>query len=407
MTGSACLADRTDRVGHLPGHDGVGRGLRAAPGRGAWVVVAGWLVLGGSALTQEPLLVEHGMGSMPVVGGAFEGEEAAADTVLVHDGQAGPIDLGDVGNGQPWCDPCESAWDEAGGGPCPGGRRWAIQADALVLWRNEIGGPPLLLDSVGSVGLAPDDVRTAAAAGPRIGVIRNLGCGRAIEGNWFNVGGIQGTTLTDGVGAPYSAIGLADLSDTDIIAADFTTRGQLKSAELNYRWSQGRRVIWLAGFRWIEWNETGTVNYAYETVDTFGTGAIQSRVGNDLYGGQFGCRLRLWDLGKWQVSTVGKAGAYGNVAYQGTTAVVDGGSLGSLGATDDGVAFFGEVGVNSTLWLTRWLAWRVGYNFFWLEGVATAAQQLPLGDFTTETASINTNGSVFLQGFSTGLEARW
>ena len=33
-------------------------------------------------------------------------------------------------------------------------------------------------------------------------------------------------------------------------------RRQIKSAELNYRWCQGRRVIWLAGVRWVEWNES-------------------------------------------------------------------------------------------------------------------------------------------------------
>ena len=81
--------------------------------------------------------------------------------------------------------------------------------------------------------------------------------------------------------------------------------------------------------------------------------------------------------------------------------------FGPLGADDTSVAFFGEVGANSTLWLTEWLAWRVGYNFFWLQGVATAPQQFSLVNYGSDSASINTDGSVFLQGFSTGLEARW
>jgi hypothetical protein len=378
------------------------------------VIFAG-LVCGGVAIAQEPLFVEEGMPPMPAVDGTFDGGEHGLDSVLVDDGQADPVTVGDEASFESWCDPCAETADLVRGDVCPGGRRWAIQAEALVLWRNNIAGEPLLLDSFGALALDPADVRTAAAAGPRIGVIRSLGCGRSIEGNWFNVGGIQGSTVTDGLGAPYSSIALADLGVTDIDAAQFATRGQIKSAELNYRWSQGRRVIWLAGFRWVEWNETADVNFAYSVPDPLdpdappsaGSGIVQSRVGNDLYGGQFGCRLRLWNLGKWQVSTVGKAGVFGNVAFQRTNAAIDGVPLSSLGAALDDVAFFGEVGVNSTLWLTRWLAWRAGYNFFWLEGVATAAQQMPLGSFGTETASINTNGSVFLQGFSTGLEARW
>jgi hypothetical protein len=293
----------------------------------------------------------------------------------------------------------------SGGGVCHSGCRpgslWAIQADALVLWRNNFENQPLLTGTNGMVALDAGDVQTAAAAGPRIGLLRSLGCGRAIEGSYFNVGGIQGSTATDGFGAPYTPVGLADVLFADIEEAEYTTRGQIKSAELNYRWCQGRRIIWLAGIRWVEWNEVATVDMRAVNDN------IQARTGNDLYGGQFGCRLRFWDLGKWQVGAVGKAGVFGNTAYQQTTARVDGEQFGPIGANDDAVAFFGEVGINSTLWLNRWLAWRAGYNFFWLQGVATAAQQFPLNNYGSGTASIVVNDAVFLQGFSTGLEARW
>ncbi|MFM7186048.1 MAG: hypothetical protein ACKO4Z_14945, partial [Planctomycetota bacterium] len=261
----------------------------------------------------------------------------------------------------------------------------------------------LLSGTNGSIALDSGDVRTAAAAGPRIGLLRSLGCGRAIEGNYFSVGGIQGSTSTDGLAAPYTPIHLADIAFADIEEAEYTTRGQIKSAELNYRWSQGTRIIWLAGFRWVEWNERGKV----EMQAIGAVRSIQSDVGNDLYGGQFGCRLRFWDLGKWQVGAVGKAGVFQNSAYQRTRAQVYGDTFGPINADDSNVAFFGEVGVNSTLWVTRWLAWRAGYNFFWLQGVATADQQFRLTNFGTDTASIDNDSSVFLQGFSTGLEARW
>jgi hypothetical protein len=299
---------------------------------------------------------------------------------------------------------CEPGGDCHGG--CPPGSRWAIQAEALVLWRNNFEGQPLLLSNNGAVALDAGDVQTAAAAGPRIGVLHNIGCGRAIEGNYFNVGGIQGSTSTNGVGAPYSISGLTPLPFVEIEEAEYTTRGQIKSAELNYRWCQGRRIIWMAGFRWVEWNETAILDMQEASGADRGNN-LQANVGNDLYGGQFGCRLKFWDLGKWQVGAVGKAGAFGNTAYQRTTAVVDGDHLGPVGANDDTVAFFGEVGINSTLWLNRWLAWRAGYNFFWLQGVATAAQQFPLTPGQFNTTTIVVNDAVFLQGFSTGLEARW
>jgi hypothetical protein len=315
--------------------------------------------------------------------------------------------------GRSGADVCRDGHDdfcESGGichDGCPAGSRWAIQTEALVLWRNNIANQPLLAGTDGQIALDAGDVRTAAAAGPRIGVLHNLGCGRALEGAYFNVGGIQGRTSTDGLGAPYTGIGLANYPFSDIEEADYTTRGQIKSAELNYRWCQGGRVIWLAGFRWVEWNETATIEMQ-PAREGAPQDVVQANAGNDLYGGQFGCRVKFWDLGKWQVGAVGKAGVFGNTAYQRTSIVTEPEPFGPVSATGSDVAFFGEVGLNSTLWLNRWLAWRLGYNFFWLEGVATAAEQFPLASFESPpTASINTGDAVFLQGVSTGLEARW
>ena len=435
---------------------------------GGHALLVACLMVGRISLAAEPVGIEDISVALPAHGGAFESLEGGYESVLVEDGSredavASPTQPQDVSpdqnhggtfDGGHSCTvessmtdsaaavPESLSWDSipvsqtAGGygpgmlcggqgdhfcrddyrdfcepgdachGGCPPGARWAIQAEALVLWRNNIEGQPLLASSDGAVALDAGDVLTAAAAGPRIGVLHNLGCGRAIEGNYFNVGGIQGSTSTDGLGAPYTPVGLANILFSDIEEAEYTTRGQIKSAELNYRWCQGRRVIWLAGFRWVEWNEIATVDMREASGENRGNN-LQANVGNDLYGGQFGCRLKFWDLGKWQAGAVGKAGVFGNTAYQRTTALVDGAPLGPIGANVDTVAFFGEVGINSTLWLNRWLAWRAGYNFFWLQGVATAAEQFPLGRFGFDTTSIVVNDAVFLQGFSTGLEARW
>ena len=448
---------------------GLRRGTQARR-RGRCALLAACLMAVRVTLAAEAVVIEEISLPVPPIGGAFESLDGRYDSVLVDDGNGAeaaaisaqpldvPPDQSHDGTFDGWSSctveasvtesasalPESFSWDSiaasqtAGGygpgmlygrhgdhvcrddyddfcesngtchGGCPKGSRWAIQAEALILWRNNIDGQPLLASSDGAVALDAGDVRTAAAGGPRIGVLYNLGCGRAIEGNYFNVGGIQGSTSTDGLGAPYTSTGLANIRFKDIASADYTTRGQIKSAELNYRWCQGRRVIWLAGVRWVEWNEIAAVDMQEASGANRGNN-IEANVGNDLYGGQFGCRLKLWDVGRWQVGGIGKAGVFGNTAYQRTSALVDGEPFGPIGAADNNVSFFGEVGVNSTLWVTRHLAWRVGYNFFWLQGVATAAQQFPLGSFgpPNTTASINANGAVFLQGFSTGLETRW
>ena len=63
--------------------------------------------------------------------------------------------------------------------------------------------------------------------------------------------------------------------------------------------------------------------------------------------------------------------------------------------------------MNATIPIRQWLVWRVGYSLFWLSGVATAAEQLSVVDAELGTAGIDTNGSVLLQGVTTGVEARW
>ena len=442
---------------------GLKRGTQARRlGRCALLAVC--LMAGRVTLAAEAVVIEEISVPVPPIGGAFESLDGRYDSVLVDDGNGAeaatipaqpldvPPDQSHDGTFDGWSSciveasmtesasalpesfsgesitasqtvggyvpsmvygrhgdhVCRDDHDDfcESNGTCHGGSRWAIRAEALVLWRNNFPSQPLLSATDGMVALDAGDVLTAAAAGPRIGVLRSLGCGRAIEGNYFNVGGIQGSTSTDGLGRPYTPVDLADIAFADIEEAEYTTRGQIKSAELNYRWCQGSRVIWLAGVRWVEWNEIAAVEMQEASGENRGNN-IQANVGNDLYGGQFGCRLKFWDVGKWQVGGIGKAGVFGNTAYQRTSALVDGEPFGPIGADESNVAFFGEVGVNSTLWLNRWLAWRVGYNFFWLQGVATAAQQFPLGNFGEDTASINANGAVFLQGFSTGLETRW
>ncbi len=78
-------------------------------------------------------------------------------------------------------------------------------------------------------------------------------------------------------------------------------------------------------------------------------------------------------------------------------------------AAADQTSFVGEIGVNGSVQITQWLSWRMGYNFFWLSGVAVPASQLSLVNqpAPNDTATINTHGSVLLHGVTTGLEARW
>jgi hypothetical protein len=201
----------------------------------------------------------------------------------------------------------------------------------------------------------------------------------------------------------------------DIQSATVTSSGWIQSAELNWRknecWSP---ITWLAGFRWVELNSQANIDYAFANPTPYGSGSLDTNVGNNLYGGQVGADMRLWNKGgKWRVNGLGKAGIfYNSASFQRSTAgfITETGDvypLGSVSATADQTSFFGEVGLNSTYWITNWLAWRAGYTVMWAAGVAVAPEQFPLNNFGDGTASINTNGSVLLHGVTTGIEARW
>lgn len=82
----------------------------------------------------------------------------------------------------------------------------------------------------------------------------------------------------------------------DIESAQVTSSGWIQSAELNWRKNEGwSPITWLAGFRWVELNSQVDVDYAFANLVPFGSGNIDTAVGNNLYGAQLRagpCRCR-------------------------------------------------------------------------------------------------------------------
>ena len=50
---------------------------------------------------------------------------------------------------------------------------------------------------------------------------------------------------------------------------------------------------------------------------------------------------------------------------------------------------------------------RAGYNLMWIEGVATAPDQLDFTDTAQSGTIVQTKGGEFFHGVNLGLEARW
>jgi hypothetical protein len=189
----------------------------------------------------------------------------------------------------------------------------------------------------------------------------------------------------------------------------------LQSFELNRRLPTDGRLQWLAGFRWVQWNEQigldGT--YAFNGVSTQ---AYRTATGNDLYGMQIGADSILYGLGRpFRIEGIGKSGIFYNRAVQGSSNAYSGddfvpASTLTNRSSVDRAAFVGEIGATAVYDLSDWLTLRAGYAAFWLGGLALGSNQFdgqclcPLDPIRTST---DTGGSVFVQGLSLGLEGRW
>lgn len=292
--------------------------------------------------------------------------------------------------------------------------RWNASVDAIMLWQGFSQGLPLLVDPTGAVALNANELRTQMGAGPRASLVRAVSDCHAIEGTYFQARPFDiGWQVPPGAG-PYAMTNFGDLAFDDLESATFTGDGSIQSAEINWRKNEWYSPItWIAGFRWVQLDSSLAVDYQFANPDPYGSGSVATIADNSLYGGQFGADVRLWDRGgKWQCNAIGKAGIFYNTASQQSTAgfIATGGDpvpLGTVAAAADQTAFFGELGLNTTYWITDWLAWRAGYTVLWAAGVAVPAQQLPLNSFGDGTATIDTNCSLMLHGVTTGLEARW
>lgn len=294
---------------------------------------------------------------------------------------------------------------------------WKATVDALMLWQGNIASVPIFTTDSGRVVVDANDAEPAMTAGPRFGLIREIGETHAIEGNYFNVRSFEGTSALPATGGPFvinPALGNL-IQFGDIQAGQLTTNSQIQSAELNWRTWNGGMINWLAGFRWVEWDQQSTVGYTFNTPTTLQSGNVSlgNDIGNNLYGGQLGADVWLWNNGgPWRVNAIGKAGVYYNsAAYSRSLATVTDASgtdiLGESSAVADETAFVGELGVNASYDVTSWLALRAGYTLFWLSGVATAPDNLLAANIAENTAIVNTQGSVLLHGITAGLEARW
>ena len=304
---------------------------------------------------------------------------------------------------------------------------WTGRVDALILSRNAPGNRPLYTFNPASAGTAlnADQLESIAAVGPRLSLFRTDHCGTASwESTYIYSGGfVSERSLPPSVAgyltAPPGIYGNDSPPVNSLNAASARLTSSLQSAELNRRWCWGSCTQFLAGFRWLQWQENLAISNAYAAGSpNFGQDVYTTGCYNNLFGGQIGLDTALWQPSKhFRLEGLVKAGAYYNSANQSSSyqnyvggAPFQGNSV-SAGSSPAVCSFAGELGLTGVVPICCNLDLRVGYFGLWLTSLAQPANQLSnqlvMPPPVPTYSSLSTNGNVVLQGLSLGLEGRW
>ncbi len=335
--------------------------------------------------------------------------------------------------------------------------RWTFSAEALVLGRTGGANQPLVGLLPGSMPFAATQSASASAAeafnsnqfwqgfsaGPKVSVTYHDESGYSVEFSYFNIF-TQSATKTVGPTSPTAPDWLVMYAPGSFWQTqDFPYQGMawkdatsLYEAEANGRLDLSPRVTVLAGLRWLQLNDelVGWLtpadrsapdwkkhcsSYALDDLSTCpyypgGTAGNyapfwQAKTQNNLYGGQIGVDAKLLEVGRFSSDALIKAGVFDNAATQ--SAVV---SMGKqpypTQAAANRAAFVSEAELQAKYQLARGLAFKLGYEALWLDGVALAPGQIR-ETYTTVTPTVsaralgvNTGSNVLFQGATAGLE---
>jgi hypothetical protein len=296
---------------------------------------------------------------------------------------------------------------------------WIGRVDALILWRNAPPDRPVVNDGpvVGTL-LNANGMDSTAAAGPRFSLFRVNNCtGHALEATYLRAANFRSIRPLPLESLPYSLAppGIYGNEGLTFNSGNANLGSRLQSFELNRHHCHGKFLRFLAGFRWIEWQEQFTLQGSVVGTTRDITDFYQTNCFNDLYGGQIGVDANLLALSWIRFDSVIKAGAYYNNAVQSSEYTTNdpanpGSATVAVNESPVSGAFAGELGFTGVMPLTPNLDFRFGYFGLWLSGIAQPTQQLSGQQLTPGlpiAGAINANGGVVVQGVSLGLEGRW
>jgi hypothetical protein len=344
--------------------------------------------------------------------------------------------------------------------------RWTFSAETLVLGRT--GGANQTLVGLLPGGMQFADTQSAAAsaagafnsnqfwqgfsAGPKVSVSYHDESGYGAEFSYFNIFTQSATKTVDPTGPTNTADWLVMYAPGSFWQTqDFPYQGMawkdstnLYSAEANGRLDLSPRVTVLGGLRWLQLNDTlvGWLTPADRNAPDWKAGCLiglppspsctlsgvssteaaspyapfwTAKTRNNLYGGQIGVDAKLLELGRFSVDGLIKAGLFDNNATQSALVSMEK-KLYPTQATTNRPAFVGEAELQLKYQLAKGLAFKLGYEALWLDGVALAPGQIretyttspspdsPLTPVTARALGVNSGSNVLFQGATAGLE---
>lgn len=306
-----------------------------------------------------------------------------------------------------------------------------VRSDAILMFRGPPANRPLFTTfdpvavTTGPTVLNSSQLGSDPLAAPRIAVERSDACGRGIEGVFLYAGNFYAHRELPFVSQGYALAAPGIYGNTwgvsapPLDSAQATLLSNLYSAEVNLRSATGLgSTRFLAGFRWIQWGENFrlTDQFTDPVLPDSGVDFYRTNCINNLYGGQIGLDTLLWNRGDgFRVESVVKAGAYYNAAsqssaydYSTTSGFAFSRAIAVNGAGS--CSFVGEVGLTAVVPLRNNLDLRCGYFGLWLDSIAQPVNQLSgqtLTQIDDPAGTLNTAGTVVLQGLTLGLEGRW
>lgn len=327
-------------------------------------------------------------------GGVCDGSVCCGDGACCGDCGCG---CGDCGCG---CSDCGSGvlgfFGSGSGAP-----RWMASAGGVVLSRSQ-PVPAVIADPIaGATGLRTTDFSIGTTVGVDLTIARRFGEITSFEARYL--GALEWDPRADFTVPNDLNLGGINLGGLEAIGGGYNST--LHSSEFNIRRQSTERFSWLAGFRWIELQDT--VDFFVRTNGV--TQSLAWNTNNHLYGGQIGADYLFWESARRPLSIKGsaKGGIFGNVADNDFSQFVGGTEVLSGGGFGDEVAYLTDLGLWASYRFSEHWSARLGGTFMYLDGVAIASDHIAASLVQGDPNVFDSSGYVWFIGGLASIDCVW